>query len=107
VGTGNITPQIPLQLLNQLKRRAFNANRQAKAATHDQRADFYRAKHIAINLLLKNGCAFVDSVDWSEPDPCFGVTFAGGGRLHTKLSALDEMAFREVCLQLIVEVGEN
>jgi hypothetical protein len=82
------------------KHQAFTANRQAKVSQGQARESLYRIKHAAINALLVAGCAFVDSVDWSADDATIGVRFVGGGALHTKLSALDPLAFRIVRLQL-------
>jgi hypothetical protein len=83
-----------------LTQRAFRANRQAKLSRDHTREGFYRTKDAAINTLLKTGRAFVNGVDWSAPDPTVGISFVGGGRLHTKLSALDLSAFRNVRRQL-------
>jgi hypothetical protein len=82
------------------KYQAFTANRRAHTSQGQVRESFYRIKDAAINALLIAGCAFVDGVDWSESDPIIGVRFVGGGALHTKLSALDLLAFRIVRLQL-------
>jgi hypothetical protein len=88
------------QNMTRLKQRAFSANHRAKRSNNQARESFYRTKATAINTLLKAGRAFVDGVDWSVPDPTVGIRFIGGGRLHTKLSALDLLAFRSVRFQL-------
>lgn len=88
------------QNIARLKRRAFDANRRAKATRDQARDAFYRTKDAAINALIRAGWAFVDSVDWSADDPIVGITFKDGGKLHTKLSALDLVAFRNVRHQL-------
>jgi len=89
----------PSNLL-QIKNRAFTANRRAKLSDDQNRETFYRTKHAAINYLLETGMAFVNSVDWSVPDPTFGVEFVGGGKLHTVLSSLNSAALRSVRRQL-------
>jgi hypothetical protein len=86
--------------LIQIKNRAFSANVRAKLSTGETRESCYRNKHAAISYLLAAGMAFVDSVDWSVPDPTFGVEFVGGGKLHTKLSGLSSAALRSVRRQL-------
>jgi hypothetical protein len=86
--------------LVRVKNRAFTANRQAKLSRDKDRELFYRVKDGAINCLLETGTAFVISVDWSVPDPVFGVQFVGGGQLHTRLSSLSSGAFRSVRRQL-------
>lgn len=86
--------------LIQIKNRAFSANVRAKLSTGETRESCYRNKHAAINYLLEAGMAFVDSVDWSVPDPTFGVEFVGGGKLHTRLSSLNSAALRSVRRQL-------
>jgi hypothetical protein len=83
-------------IIQQLKNRAFDANRQAKASDDRTREAIYRKKDAAINALLRLDCAFVDGVDWSASDPIIGVRFVGGGALHTRMSALDLVAFRKV-----------
>ena len=83
-----------------LKSLAFMANKRAKSSDGEARKEFYRLKHSAINRLLKTDAAFVDSVDWSDPDATIGVTFRSGGMLHMKLSALDLASFRSVRLQI-------
>ncbi|GEM_PF-4393337 len=91
---------VPANIVH-LKTRAFNANRRAKASCNPARAAFYRRKADAINALLVAGFAFVDVVDSSRPDPLIGIEFAGGGKLHTKLSCLDSGALRRVLKQLM------
>jgi hypothetical protein len=86
--------------LVKVKNRAFDANRRAKLSDHSRRDSVYREKDSAINYLLEAECAFVDSVDWSVPDPILGVTFVGGGRLHMKLSCLTSHALHSVRRQL-------
>ena len=84
----------------EMKRRAFHANFEAKRSEGSRREMLYRIKNSAINFLLETGYAYVDSVDWSVPDPTFSVEFVGGGRLHTKLSGLSSAALRSVRRQL-------
>ena len=86
--------------LIQIKNRAFSANVRAKLSTGETRESCYRNKHAAISYLLAAGMAFVDSVDWSVPDPTFGVEFVGGGKLHVKLSGMSSAALRSVRRQL-------
>jgi|HubBroStandDraft_1064217.scaffolds.fasta_scaffold90797_3 hypothetical protein len=88
------------QNIARLKQRAFSANRRAKVSKDQTREALYRTKDAAINALLTAGRAFVNGVDWSASDPTVGISFIGGGRLHTKLSALDLSAFRNVRLQV-------
>ena len=77
-----------------IKSRAFTANRQAKASTGHVRAAHYREKDAAMNALLKTEFAFINEVDWYGYDPVVSVSFAGGGRLHIKLSCLDREGLR-------------
>jgi len=88
------------EALADLRNRAFEANDQAKVAAGPERETRYREKALAISYLLEAGCAFVNSVDWSQSDPTLGVTFIDGGRLHTKLSSLSSRALRCVRRQL-------
>jgi hypothetical protein len=83
-----------------LKSRAFVANSRAKVSHGSAREDLYRIKAAAINILLAEGCAFVNDVNWAAPDPVIGVRFEGGGKLHTKLSCLDSGAFKSIRRQL-------
>jgi hypothetical protein len=82
------------------KSRAFMANYRAKLNTDEAREAFYRLKDAAINVLLEADMAFVNSVDWSQVDPIFGIQFVDGGKLHTKLSCLSSEALRNVRRQL-------
>jgi hypothetical protein len=95
------------QNIARIKQRAFTANQRAKASKDQTREALYRNKDAAINELLKAGRAFVNGVDWSAPDPIIGISFRSGGRLHTKLSALDLSAFRSVRLQLANGYGRQ
>jgi hypothetical protein len=100
MGFNDNTNTISRSDLIQIKNRAFSANDRAKLSTGETRESCYRNKHAAISYLLETGMAFVDSVDWSAADPTFGVEFAGGGKLHTKLSGLSSAALRTVRRQL-------
>ena len=86
--------------LIEIKDRAFDAHREAKFSKGSQHDALYREKASAISFLLEAGYAFVNSVDWSAPDPVFGVTFVGGGKLHTRLSCLTGGALHSVRRQL-------
>ncbi len=100
-GFSNAAPPIRADILARLKGQAFTANRQAKNSDAGaEREVQYRKKDAAINYLLEVGCAFVNSVDWSKSDPVFGIEFAGGGRLHTKLSCLSIPALHRVRQQI-------
>jgi len=92
-------PTLP-RTIQEVKNRAFHANHSAKRCVGKEREAFYRDKHAAINYLLEAELAFVNSVDWSVPDPVFSVRFVGGGELHTTLSSLDSGALRSVRRQL-------
>jgi hypothetical protein len=83
-----------------LKTSAFAANQAAKASSGQVRAAHYRRKDAAINTLLREGYALVDEVDWSHEDPIIGVSFAEGGKLHTRASCLDSGALRSIRQQL-------
>lgn len=99
--TKNLLPapiSLPADILR-LKTQAFNANRRAKASRSHVRDAFYQIKNRAINALLAADFAVIDTVEWWLPDPVIGVAFAGGGKLHTKLSCLDFGALRTVLKQ--------
>jgi hypothetical protein len=98
----NAPPRLPHWVIR-LKTLAFRANGQAKESRSDVRAALYRQKDSAMNTLLTSGFAWVvDEIDRvpHDPDPVLGVAFAGGGRLHIKVSCLDLTAFRVVRQQL-------
>jgi hypothetical protein len=78
--------------VTQLKVVAFRSNRKAKASTGEERAKHYRRKNAAMNALLRLGCALVDETDWRSDDPVIGLRFAGGGKLHMRISGLDSDA---------------
>ena len=105
--TNDVMRTIPRSTLIKVKNRAFDANFRAKVSSESDRDAFYREKHSAINFLLEKGCAFVDSVDWYAPDPIFGVTFVGGGRLHVKVSVLTTWALHSVRRQLDGQLVPN
>jgi hypothetical protein len=84
-----------------LKDRAFAANRLAKATTSQSRATCYRVKDAAINALLRHDSAFVDVVDLSSSEAIIGIRFAGGGKLHARVSCLDAHALDAVRRQLM------
>jgi hypothetical protein len=86
--------------VTELKLAAFASNRDAKNSSGDERAIHYRRKDMAMNALLRMGAARVDETDWNRDDPVIGLRFAGGGKLHMKVSSLDLHAMRVVRFQL-------
>lgn len=86
--------------VTKLKLVAFDANRKAKSSSGDDRAIHYRRKDTAMNALLRMGAATVDETDWNRDDPVIGLRFAGGGKLHMKVSNLDLHAMRVIRWQL-------
>lgn len=95
-----VTKCLRRETLADIKKRAFEANGQAKQSSGPDRDALYHEKDRAINFLLEAGYAFVNSVDWWADDPILGVTFVDGGCLHTKLSCLTRRALRSVRRQL-------
>jgi hypothetical protein len=93
-------PPARRRALTRAKAQAFKANHQAKRSEGPRREAHYRLKQNAINFLMGAGHAFVNSVDWSRPDPVISVRFTDGGQLHTILSSLDLAAFRILRQQL-------
>lgn len=86
--------------VTELKLVAFDSNRKAKSSSGDERAIHYRRKDTAMNALLRIGAAMVDKTDWNQDDPVIGLRFAGGGKLHMKVSNLDLHAMRVIRWQL-------
>src|SRR5579864_3315177 len=86
--------------VTELKLVAFDSNRKAKSSSGDERAIHYRRKDTAMNALLRIGAAMVDETDWNQDDPVIGLRFAGGGKLHMKVSNLDLYAMRVIRWQL-------
>jgi len=75
-----------------LKNRGFVGNRIAKLVTgHSQRL-CYQVKNAAISALVKHGAASLLSLEPSNSGPILGLTFVGGGRLHTKANCQETHA---------------
>ena len=89
--------------IQRLKDRAFQANRLAKTVHGRERDACYQIKNKAISALFRYDAAFVNSVEerrYPLQDIEIGVSFAGGGELHTRPSLLDADAKRVVQVQL-------
>jgi hypothetical protein len=81
--------------IERLKDRAFQANHIAKATKGSYRDACYKIKNKAISALFKHNAAFVNSVRVpfsTSQEAEIGVSFAGGGKLHTRPSLLDPEA---------------
>jgi hypothetical protein len=89
--------------IESIKARAFAANQMAKSSNGRARTALYRVKNNAISALFSHGAAFINSTEVvisASREAEIGVSFAGGGGLHTRASLLDPEAQQVIRRQL-------
>jgi len=91
--------------MTRVKERALHANQLSKITEGRSRQVCYLVKNRAISVLIKQGVAFLNSVSLLQHDPELGISFLGGGKLHTKPTALDSAARQILAQHVATAVG--